>query len=925
MNPAVAALKPPWPRGLPIQCLMGSVNIAVDSAYEQTPFVANRAAEIVMIDPTIALVDLNNDKDMRGAVGQFIDSFNVALAIYVMQCPPGSERDSRVYAAWSHAVNALSNGRLSENEATLFWGNIFKNAIPQTNLPGSEIDINKEYPIIPTDVDPREPFEWSSADLVPPKVESRQLAVTVLDCMIATPQWLPRGTKHDFQPPNPKTQAVVPAPIWSPERLDNFRKLPKPVQEGMIAAALLVGSSKIEGSSRMLASPFPSESNVRYPSMFLDHDSLLSGDAMYTSADVALSHFIEMVPSTLLLDLTASALDALSRTPSDSTKFASTERTAYEYLMVLSKSDRPHLASNLIVRIVERPDASSWQRQLLSKSFVRSLSAEQAQSMMTLFASSILEGLEHQVTSPSNQQDKGSHNPSNRYIKVTTVKFLAQILDDADFVSPEFSVDVLSKLFQTASHIDMRVAVLDSMLSRLDRCGNDASNVLVEKLMSALEMAIPALSSLNERRQAQEVDWTEAAKTGKLPEVYDDGGMQAFPPMLDVMLRAITIHGISSETLRTALIRRILLPVIERSKEESARWVKMFTLKHLPASLPIHTPSFPVRPGILAYLIKVCPREVPKYILDLYQQFFLTNISPPARLVERNNKVNGNIELRESNEGQYWLSLYGNGADISTSAAVGMLTKPWKSSTVSDGLQVSHVQDLAFEQAEAILQLPDESFGKWNDFIGALGPPVAQYHSEHDRSAWLANSKPVLVRIIERIDALRTPAWQRDRNRQPAVLPPTFPLRLWLLDYPHLHQYSGAAERCATFAQQVVSLLQESLHLGLAHHARLDDIESATLKCLPEHRVRVAYRLGHITALEDPTRTHETLLRVELADALLRKAKLPLHDMDDVIVQSIKAMLEAWGECELEDVRMRGLRLGKLWLRQIGGSSVAGM
>lgn len=864
-----------------------------------------------MIDPTFALGDATNDKEMRRAIGQFIDNFDIALAIYVMQCPPGRERDRRVYTAWSHAINALSHGRLSKNEAELFWRSIFNRAIPQVGLLDSEIKINTEYPVMPTDVDPREPSEWNPAALVPPEVESRELPATIVDCMIAAPRRLQWSTRHDFRIPKPETVAVVAAPIWSPQRLKNLRKMPKSVQEGMIATALLVESSKIEGSSTILALPFPSESNVRYPSLFLDHDFLLSGDGLNPPANVALSHFIKMVPSTLILKLTVSALDALSKTPPGSTKLASTERTAYGLLILLSKSDRPHLASNLIVHtILDRPEASSWHRQLLSMSFVRSLSEGQAQSTISLFASSILQGLQHQGTSSSIKYKlEGSGTSSNRYIKITTVKFLAQALDDANFVPPGYCVDILSKLLQTASHIDIRVAVLDSMLSRLGRYADDSSNALAERLMSALEMVTPILGSLNERKQTKDADWIEAEKTGQLPEVYDDGGMRAFPPMLNVMLSVIANHGISSDKLRTGLLRRIVLPVIEKSKEQSARWVRMFTLKHLLPHKSIHIPSVPVRPAILVYLIQKCPSEVPKHILDLHHQFFLTNISPPAGLVQLNTKVNGDIELRDSNEGQYWLSLYGQGTGIPTSPIVSMLTQQWRSSVVSDGFQISHVQEIVFEQAEALLQLADESFGHWNNFMAALGPPVSQYLSEQDRNAWSANGKPVILRIVKRIDALRTPAWQRDRNRQPAVLPPTFGLRLWLLDYPQLHQSSAPAERCAVFAQQVVSVLREILDLDLAHHAKLDEVQSALSRCLPEDGRRVACCLGNIKP-EDSAKLQEILLRVELADALLRKVGLA-QIKDDAILQSIRAMLEAWQKCELEDVRMRGIRLEK--------------
>ena len=904
--------------------MTGKFNVAVDSAFAQTPFIANRAAEVVMTNPGDALVDITNDKETRRAIGQFVDSYDMALAIYVMQCPAGHERDSRLHAAWSYATSALSHGpsatqshaakskfpgRFSEDEAESFWRDVFKKALPQVKIPNPEKKVH-EYPLIPTNFDPREPFEWHPGALILPGVDSRELSATILDCMIAAPRWLYWDSRHDFHVPKPKTKAIVAVSIWSPKTLKAMQNISRPVQEGIIATALLIESSKVPGSSRTLALPFPSALNVRFPSLFLDHDFLVSNDDLQPSADVALSRFIDMVPSTLLRDLTTSALDALSRTPSNSKQLASAERTAYKLLMLLSKSDRPDLASTILIRtVLDRPDSSSWHRQFLSKTFFKSLSAEQARTMSLFFASSVLEGLEHQVTSSKKQQKvEGSDASSGRYIKITTVKLLAQMMNNAEFVPPELCVDILSKLFQSASHVDIRVAALGGILSRLGRCADYSSNALAKRLMSVLEEAIPSLASLNERKQMQQADWINAEETKELPEVYEDGGMQAFPPMLNALLLAIKGHGASS-VLRSDLIQRIILPVIAKSKEESARWVKLFGLKYVPAGRTLHAPPVPVRPGILEYLMQTCSSEIPRHVLEIYQQFFLANVSPSAEVTKLNDRVNGDIVFRKSNKAQFWLSLYGKGADVATGTVVGMLTKQWKPSVVSDGIQISHVQDTTFELADALLQLPDESFKHWNKFMAALWPPVSQHLNEKDRKAWMANGKPVILRIIERIETLRTPAWQRNRNRQPAMLPPTFGLRLWLLDYPQLNGSSEAAEKCALFAQQIVSALQEILDLGPAHHAKLAEIESAASRCLPEDSLRVACHIGTITP-DDPTKLQKNSLRAELADTLFRKVTLS-RTKHGGMLQAIKAMLETWRECEMEDVRMRGIRLGK--------------
>ena len=922
MDPAVAALEPPWPRGLPIQCLVGPFYDVMFKSNAQTPFIAERATGVVMADPAIALVEVTTDKETRCSIGQFIDKYSVALEVYVLQCSPGHEQDRRAYAAWSHAINVLSHGppakslhsiksklsvRMSECEAELFWSKLFERSLPEVKVAASERKVNIQYPIVPSEIDPGETLEWNPAAMVSPDTESRKLPATILDCMIAAPPTLTWRTRHEFDTPNAETLAIVPTPIWSSQRLEYVRKITKPVQEGMIATALLLESSKIEGSN-ILASPFPSESNVRYPSLFLDHDFLISSDTLYPPADFVLSRFIKIVPSTLLLDLTRFALEALSRTPLDSTQLAATERMAYRLLMLLSRSDRPHLVSTPIVRtVLDRPDASSWHRQLLSKRFLKNLAAGQAQDILSLFASSTLETLERQVTFSCNQQKaKPSGIFSDRPVKVTTVKLLAQLLDDANFAPPGFCVDILSKLFQTATHVDIRVAVLDSMLSRLGRCVDVTSDALAESLMSALELTIPVLGALNERQQIQDVDWVVAEKTGKLPEIYDDGGMHVFPPMLNLMLRAITVNGISSSRLRTGFIQRIVLPVVEQSRKESARWVKLFTLKLSPADQPIHTPSFLVRPRVLEYVIEECLKEIPTHILDLHQQFFLTNVAPPAGIVKLNEKFNSDSELCNSNESEYWLSLYSQGADVSTDVIVSILTKPRQLSAVLDKDLISHVQGMVLEQADALLQVADESFRRWDGFMVALDPPLAQYQSDQDRSAWLENGKPILLRILEKIDSLRTPEWQRDRHRQPAVLPDTFRLRLWLLDYPQLYRSSNA---CAIFAQQIVSMLQDAIDSGLSHHARLDDIRSALSRCWLGNSVRVACWLGRVD-LEDSTKGQENLLRVELAEGMLWKSQSS-PDMDDEMRRLIEATLEAWRGCEVEDIRMRGIRLGR--------------
>ena len=106
------------------------------------------------------------------------------------------------------------------------------------------------------------------------------------------------------------------------------------------------------------------------------------------------------------------------------------------------------------------------------------------------------------------------------------------------------------------------------------------------------------------------------------------------------------------------------------------------------------------------------------------------------------------------------------------------------------------------------------------------------------------------------------------------------------------------------------------MYVGIAYHHKLKDIESAALRCTDHDRVRVACHLGSIASL-DPTKVSrvsevsEAMLRVELADALIRDAKLHQNQHDELI-RSFKDIVEAWRSHPNEEIRMRGLRMRKL-------------
>ena len=241
---AAASLEPPWPRRLPIQYLVRPYKVATESAGSHMPFVASRATKTTMISAELALAKPPADDDTKSAIGEMADSYHSALGIYVLQCSPGAEREGRIHAAWSHAVTNLSHRRMSEQEAMRFWRPIFETALPGEKIPSPKDKIFDDYPTITDDIEFDEYTGWDPAVLAPPRIEARRLSTTTLDHMLAA-SITPWYKGQTFVTLEAETEPLVPASIWSWERLNRISKMPPLVREGMLVSALLYQASKV--------------------------------------------------------------------------------------------------------------------------------------------------------------------------------------------------------------------------------------------------------------------------------------------------------------------------------------------------------------------------------------------------------------------------------------------------------------------------------------------------------------------------------------------------------------------------------------------------------------------------------------------------------------------------------------------------------
>ena len=564
-HPAVASLQRPWTRGLPIQCLLIPFNVDTTRARGFTPYLSSRAAEVVFLDEADAKAKVPHDEESRDAIGPFVDDYDRALQLHIMQKPEGQLRDSEISRAWNHAMNT-SRGRMEKPEAIRLWRSIFQRALPSIYLSLPVVDTDcQEYPTLPAADCENETLEWNPADDIPQEIKSRYLEAAAIDSFLAQPpaaKYLPQS----FSEPRLATLQFTPLPVWS--CFTGITDTPE-VQEGLIASTLLYIDSTDNKASRVLAKPFPTGSKVRYPALILDSDFLLRRDLSITQAVRILQSLIDRVPSSLLLALATGIQSTLTNSTSSENE-VTTPPVACQLLALLTKSDRPQIAFDLILStIIDRPDTSSWHRQFLSSTLLCRLPPAHARHLLTCFAKAIEGKLEEQQI--NNQSSDGK--PKKLTVKVTTVKYLAQLLHDPQFIPTDDSLDILVSLFQKSAHRDIQIAIVESLLTLLS---NNTPNVIdgtTQKILEALQAVVPVAGRLNERIDPQDNDWATLKDSEDLPVIEDH---DAIPPIFNLLRDSVSYSRLPQNICNT-LIHTIVLPAFKSSRASHNKWIRVFS------------------------------------------------------------------------------------------------------------------------------------------------------------------------------------------------------------------------------------------------------------------------------------------------------------------------------------------------------------
>ncbi|KAJ8128105.1 hypothetical protein O1611_g5531 [Lasiodiplodia mahajangana] len=631
--------------------------------------------------------------------------------------------------------------------------------------------------------------------------------------------------------------------------------------------------------------------------------------------------------SEILLDAAAKWGKKEGRNKDQETISATMENLTYRVVSKLAYSDTPMLARDLIRRvIIEHPEASSWHRQFLSISYMRDLPAQAAKTMLLSFSAAIGEKLEEQSYVKVGDEEPAKSAPPRSLIKVSTVKYLAQLLNDADFISPDSAIEVLIELFKSATHIDVRIATLDSLFSTLSAILADSgekwrSHPMVERILTTLDSIIPIAGDVNERRPISTTDWAEAKEKTTIPATSDNS---TIPPLFEMILNVTAgKQFLGLKKLQGDLFSRLLLPTLHHSQEQHRQWFSLFLNKHSPALNADILPRVPITPRIWHYMLNHLGHILPSTIIDEYNQFIRLRLRMPKDIKDLNKALQDNATLRNDASVSHWLSIFGDPGQSrcwhgEINSILDLVVAPIEKAT-----PVIHLMSIVVSQASVLLDDYENHIDKWSHLVTSLGPTRMRpslsgqggnsYNEEMEKAwaYWHEATSSLAQRLIALIQQNAASSAARDN----AVLPSTFPLRLWCLPYPDpraTHQDTGFRHLAVALERCLSSFLESGEGEVLLWTTLVDDTYT-TLASMYTSTTNCLYAAVHVGDLDLlGVDTHGAAVGGALSQrGVLRKLKVNGKGKEEKkekdsaaeaervrfgeLVKGLRAVMERWG------------------------------
>ncbi|KAI7280942.1 hypothetical protein KC345_g4441 [Hortaea werneckii] len=822
-----------------------------------------------------------NVEGIEDTAGIFVEDWKAALQIYVATAAQ-DQREARIRGAWEHALHHLTPAPLSATKAILFWKEIFSQAGLETKF------VTKPLPKLPASDEARRPQEWDPAsttglDSSRKRVEPTKLTFMLsMDCIQSTTR------------PNEDDKVTNSVEVPRPSFWQYVHPIARPHpsgREAMIAAALLLTGSSGGTSSRLTTAPFPSARDVRFPAAYLDETFLETSNDMAAAID-CLKKNSGNVPLRPIDDI----LQNIFSTAQESTEEDDISKRM-GLLKLVARGDQPASAIKFVTTVVlEHPDESSWHWQLLTKSLLNGLGSREATDLVKTLAKSIRQRMIAQKNSQGTLPTRSNGDSGSPGIKKSTIKMFASLLAGRGFVDDTIAAQSLISLLAFAQHIHARAALIRSLLEILARTQDTSAK---EETFSALESyAIPAVAAFDEGFVCAIGEGV--LPSDSLPEVDSPSRPYELGPSTEAIVKFCAGDSLlykASEADRRTLLEKVLLPGMQLSAVRNCEWSLAFAQQLGCDLISDEIPKVSVKPQLLVIPLFRCGKWMPAAALDSYADLMATRLAPSSSVDAITQKVLNDFELRKSNAGRHWLSIWWSSDNPVQHRGRYIESLLFHDLEPASDQFVSHdqVQKQVLRIFDLILKQGDPSSSGW----GRRQLELRRGLTSEQRRDWDSNIRPVVVKIINRIESVRTEEWQRDPNRTPKVLPRTFPLRLWLLNYP----VTSSGQEAQIFASEIIDLLHMTAKDHRPYKQAFEDIKDAVLKLNENNIAYVAVALGSLadfSSIDHPLADH---LRVALAADLLRhRFTADLRDAN--LIKEIKQIVQAWlCSCD-EDIRM---------------------
>ncbi|RHZ45462.1 uncharacterized protein CDV56_103721 [Aspergillus thermomutatus] len=898
-SPEIMDLPLGFPRGLPLEYLLPNLELThlANKYPDDMPYLNSRLAEVMV--PTGAMLSVVPASVARKNYP--IDSLSHGVQA-VIEDPSVAAKEKELLQIWERFSDAL---RPYPDQLEIFkewladsarraglWSaaNIINPPLPPRKFSVStffeqcsDLDNVVEWDPLPASA----PVDSPSIETEP---EEKKVERTILICRMNAAD---RIIRNKVQPEE------NPLRIWS----HTDRSVPPSEREVVVLSALLYLDTLNQQPKRILRRPWPQNApSRRYPAIFLADEFLTAvattgNRAIYAAAN-ALQECVKFVPAQLLRDVAVSLLDMLTETgDKKQPNYSTILSVTMGLIKLLQETDQPQLAIDVVLRVLKSfPDASSYHRQMRLLRLGKRLLPQDAVLMVNTFADFVCNAGKSQAGQSDCRDPSTKTQP---YVKITTIKMLAQLLADATFVDISTCLRILQDVFNSNRHIDVRYEVVMTVLQLFHRAADFTS------VFTAIASMAIAASGPSEREATPEADWLAAEKGDRpLPEVVPASDR----PLLHCFLK--TAFCYLSEQHRKEYLHKVLVPLLDESTRQHTRWIRCFLSQiHLTPdednAITCLSKIWAFDPSATHSLFSTWRQYLPKSYLHQHRCWALAYLHY-SHVETINEKLSAKDKgWRGSTEGKHWLTLQSYLHSCNPFAGIGDSIAAGVQTLAEGGITVSDLVEEYICRAGIVSRHPVRFHKKLNRFVVSVKTSLESLTIVKEKMRSVSDPgrydllQGMMERIVADIESLRTAQWMENPDRSPAVLPSRLEMQMLLLPSPKYNPHTN--DPGMEYGRRLMDLVQKCADNPLL----LVDFEAVKTQVNNvKEKDLASFALLFGDDVEEDQETLYQRLKIDIAQCALVKIK-PLDLWQN---ERLMAMIGRW--------KMSGSE----WVRQVGWS-----